>query len=159
MPGHLPGNPSRPAARPPQRQIAGFSVFVDIVESESERARRESRLYHAESGTEITIQGADPEMWTAWLAERIPPEENPRGEPVDRIRIDVVEVEIRDRPPREGDLVVADVHAVVTLQGMDAVERALGARILAHLLDRSGRHGSGPQTDPHSGTTPEDSSA
>jgi hypothetical protein len=50
-------------------QRAGFSVFFDVFPEAS--TGLETRIYHEESGQEVVFSGAEPDVWTAWILERI----------------------------------------------------------------------------------------
>ncbi len=45
-------------------------MFFDVVPSDVGR-RLETRIYHEESGSEVVFPGSEPDLWTAWILERI----------------------------------------------------------------------------------------
>ena len=107
-----------------RRQQAGFSIFLDQMVDAQGRQQWETRLYHAESGVETTLDGASPEEWIGWILERIGRTEIGIAEP-QRARwqatADVLSVEVLDVPVaedsagRDGSRHTIAAHVVVQL--------------------------------------------
>lgn len=128
-----------------RQQQAGFSIFVDHVVDPRGRPGWETRLYHAESGVEATLAGADPREWIAWLLERLG-----RGEIVEadqqpapaHAKAEVRSVEILDVMVGEqssGDnesLYTVRARVVAQFAGVDRVEREIGSQILRGIAAR-----------------------
>lgn len=137
-----------------RRQQAGFSIFLDRFHDKQGDVRWETRLYHAESGAEVSFEGAAPERWIAWMLERLghEPPQRTSSVPTPGIRLtgldvnEVVEVVLTEqnespRSPRlvgtpDGDpLDTISAAVVVQLSGLNQMEQTLGAALLRGVLN------------------------
>lgn len=136
-----------------RRQQAGFSIFLDRFHDEQGNVHWETRLYHAESGAEVSFEGAAPERWIPWMLERLGDEQPertssgpPPGAQLSDLGVEVVEVvltEQHDSPTstrlaggRDGDpLDTISAAVVVQLSGLNRMEHVLGAALLRGVLN------------------------
>lgn len=135
-------NPSGGDPGDRRRQRAGFSIFVDQVDDATGERRWESRLYHAESGAEATLPGANPEQWIAWVLQHLRPEEQAdedqhRAAPrpaVELLAVEVLDVSVTDqRIGSEDSTHSIAARVLVQVRGLSRVQRDIGARILNQL--------------------------
>ncbi len=64
-------SPQEPDATRRHRQRAGFSVFVDQIEIGHSTSGWQTRLYHAESGSEAVQDRVAPAEWISWMMDRL----------------------------------------------------------------------------------------
>jgi hypothetical protein len=130
---------TRSAHQPPKRlQRAGFSVFFDVFPDE-ETTRLETRIYHEESGQEVAFSGAEPDVWTAWILERIRATgEDVKGFTAGRPAIVELEASIAFIGGTASRARTVRVNVRSGVDGPVDLERQLGAafvRAVAQLLD------------------------
>lgn len=124
-----------------RRQRAGFSIFVDQVVDQAGRQRWESRLYHAESGAETTLNGASPDQWIAWVLAHLRTEETftegcrePIHPAVEVLAVEVLDVTVTEESasPAESTHRIA-ARVVIQLSGLSRLQRDIGSRVLSQL--------------------------
>lgn len=114
------------------QQRAGFSVFFDVQPGEP---GQRTRLYHEETGDEITFPGCEPTDWVRWMLDRLG---SVRSEATG-VTASVVTMEIIDArltgdpaPGTGGDSIGVELQLRVT--GIAELHRALGARVVGVLF-------------------------
>ncbi len=134
------GQPSGPAddAVPGRwQQRAGFSVFFDVQPTGLPELRRRTRLYHEETGDEITFPGSEPADWVRWMLDRLgsarPPSE-PAGPTASVVSMEIIDARPAVNPiPGTGDEGGGvDLHLRVT--GMAELNRMPGAKVVGILF-------------------------
>ena len=125
-----------------RHQRAGFSIFLDqVADDDSGTTHWETRLYHAESGSETSLPGASPDDWIGWLLEHIGAVDagaDVRGAAaravVEVASVEIIDVRITDdAPSRSPSLHTITANVVVQLTGVSGVERTIGSKILRGL--------------------------
>jgi hypothetical protein len=115
------------------QQRAAFSVFFDTQPGGPGELRRRTRLYHEETGDEITFPDSGPMDWVRWMLDRLgsaqPPSE-PVGGPASVVSMEIIDVRLAENPtPSVGDDSVG-VELRLRVTGMAELHRALGARVV-----------------------------
>jgi hypothetical protein len=131
------GQPSGPAEPGRWRQRAGFSVFFDVQPAGPGELRRRTRLYHEETGDEITFPGSEPADWVRWMLDRLgsarPPAE-PAGATASVVSMEIIDVRSVVNPvsgPGD-DSGAGELQLRVT--GMAELHRMLGAKVVGILF-------------------------
>ncbi len=114
-------------------QRAGFSVFFDTQPGRPGELRWRTRLYHEETGEEITFPGRGPTDWVRWMLGRLgsaqPPSE-PVGALASVVSMEIIDVRLVGDPvPSVADDSVG-VELRLRVTGMAELHRALGARVV-----------------------------
>ena len=121
-----------------RRQRAGFSIFLDQYHDERGELRWETRLYHAETGAEITFAGASPGEWIGWILGRLG-SDGPIGDGLAKhppLGVKVVEVFVTELAGQHGDpLTNLSAAMVLQLSGLSQIEQAVGAEVLRGVLN------------------------
>lgn len=130
---------------PDRRQQAGFSIFVDHVVDPRGRRGWETRLYHAESGVETTLAGADPQEWIAWLLEHLGHGEfaeaaqrpAPAQATAEVRSVEILDVTVGEQSCGENEsLYTVRARVVAQFAGVDRVEREIGSQVLRGIAAR-----------------------
>ena len=123
-----------------RRQRAGFSIFVDAIETDDGRQHWQTRLYHAESGLETVQKGVSLAEWVSWLSARMADlEVDVRLPPAEATSaIEVVSIKLLEPPTKE----YSDerqhskslrAELVVELAGTTRIEQEIGRQVLDRL--------------------------
>lgn len=129
------------------RQCAAFTVFVDAAASEDGHERRQTRLYHDETGDETTLDGFDQTALVRWLVEHLdttpansPPSAKTETKPQGRaylLHVEILAVRVMDRIDTRPDMGEQDIRVEARLRvaGSNQLIAALGAAVIGPLLD------------------------
>jgi hypothetical protein len=132
-----PSGPSDDSAPGRWEQRAGFSVFFDVQPSGPGELLLRTRMYHEETGDEITFSGWEPTDWVRWMLDRLrsaqPPSE-PAGEPALLVSMEIIDVRpVGDQAPGPQDDSLA-VELRLRVSGRAELHRALAARVVGVLF-------------------------
>ena len=114
------------------RQLAGFTVFFDSLE-ESDRTPGawQVRVYHDETGDEVSLDGAQPGPWVTWILDKALAV---RGPALHQL---VVTIEgARELAPSADDEQTRAVEVTLRVDGLPELERALGRATVEAVLGR-----------------------
>jgi len=131
------GQPPGPAGPGRWQQRAGFSVFFDVQPTGPGALRRRTRLYHEETGDEITFPGSDPADWVSWMLDRLGsarPASEPAGATASVVSMEIIDVRSVVNPvsgPGD-DSGAGELQLRVT--GMAELHRMLGAKVVGILF-------------------------
>lgn len=129
------GQPSSPAGeQEPGRwqQRAGFSVFFDFQPGEP---GQRTRLYHEETGDEITLPDCEPTDWVRWMLDRLgSAQPEATGTTAAVVMMEIIEARLTGDPApgAGGDSVGVELQLRVT--GIAELHRALGAKVVGVLF-------------------------
>ena len=116
------------------QQRAGFSVFFDGQPGQS---GQRTRLYHEETGDEITFPGYEPTDWVRWMLDRLgsaQPASEATGAAASVVTMEIIDARLigDPAPAAEGDSVAVELQLRVT--GIAELHRALGAKVVGVLF-------------------------
>jgi hypothetical protein len=136
------GQPSGPADdEVPGRwqQRAGFSVFFDVQPTGPGgpgELRRQTRLYHDETGDETTFPGYEPTGWVRWMLDRLrsaqPPSEA-AGATASVVSMEIIDVRPAGDPMPGAGEDSAGVELRLRVTGLAELHRMLGAKVVGIL--------------------------
>ena len=132
----MPARPPRDPVAEPDRwlQQAGFSIFFDVQPGSPPRR---TRLYHEETGDEITFPGSDQADWVSWMLDRLGsarPASEPAGATASVVSMEIIDVRSVVNPvsgPGD-DSGAGELQLRVT--GMAELHRMLGAKVVGILF-------------------------
>ncbi len=113
------------------QQRAGFSVFFDVQPGEP---GQRTRLYHEETGDEITLSGCEPTGWVRWMLDRLgSAQSEATGTTAAVVTMEIIDARLTGDPaPGGSDRVGVELQLRVT--GIAELHRALGAKVVGVLF-------------------------
>ncbi len=113
------------------QQRAGFSVFFDVQPGEP---GQRTRLYHEETGDEITLSGCEPTGWVRWMLDRLgSAQSEATGTTAAVVTMEIIDARLTGDPaPGGSDSVGEELQLRVT--GIAELHRALGAKVVGVLF-------------------------
>ena len=134
--GGQPSGAADDAAPRRWQQRAGFSVFFDVQPGEP---GQRTRLYHEETGDEITLPGCEPADWVRWMLDRLgSAQSGATGTTAAVVTMEIIDARLTGDPAAGGgDSVGVELQLRVT--GIAELHRALGAKVVGVLFGPGSR--------------------
>jgi hypothetical protein len=115
------------------QQQSGFSVFFDIRPSDAGELLWQTRLYHEETGDEITFPTSQPTEWVRWMLSRLEsaqPSSERASTLASVVSMEIIDVRLAADPVSAAGDDSVGVELQLRVTGMAELNRALGARVV-----------------------------
>jgi hypothetical protein len=119
-------------AEPDQwQQQGGFSVFFDTRPTAAGELLWQTRLYHEETGDQITFPDSQPTEWVRWMLSRLESAQPSWASALASVvSMEIIDVRLAGDPVSGAGDDSVGVELQLRVTGMAELNRALGARVV-----------------------------